>query len=380
MATTGATGSNGYATAVPATNDQVTEQCYQWLNTESGVNANFTLVATTSMRLNEHYYNYGGTVQSSATTPFSGATGVGVGTKVSPNYRPTTCTTGVAYWATDEGEWDSTNGATPDGQLYTCTATNTWTLSYTPYTYPHPLTAGDDATPPVPGDSGTLAASSESYTTLTLDWTEADDAVTAQSSLQYEVRRSLSNNIGTVANAEANGTIAQAYTADIDTANITGLSPATTYYFTVIVKDAAGNREVYDTVSATTLTDSTAPTPGNSGTITTASVSTASLTLNWTAATDAVTAQASLQYEVCRSTSNNVSDVTNCELRTIIQSFTANIVTLPVTALTCGTNYYFNVVVRDASLNKQAYTAKSQATSACPTTGKAGKLKGRGGR
>jgi hypothetical protein len=53
--------------------------------------------------------------------------------------RPGTCTTGVAYWATNEGEWNSTNGATADGRLYKCTSTNTWTLYYTPYTYPHPL-------------------------------------------------------------------------------------------------------------------------------------------------------------------------------------------------------------------------------------------------
>lgn len=88
---------------------------------------------------------------------FDGTTGVGVGPIAS---RPATCifneTTGVgpAYWATDEGEWDSTNGATPDGKMYTCTADDTWTPRYgdpgnangehgatagLPYPFPHPL-------------------------------------------------------------------------------------------------------------------------------------------------------------------------------------------------------------------------------------------------
>ena len=69
-------------------------------------------------------------------TSFNGTTGVGVGTLAA---RPSSCTTGVAYWATDQGEWDSTHGGN-DGQLYKCTSTNTWTLYYIPYTYPHPLT------------------------------------------------------------------------------------------------------------------------------------------------------------------------------------------------------------------------------------------------
>ena len=55
---------------------------------------------------------------------FDGTTGVGVGLR---SARPATCTKGVGYWATDEG------------RLYRATATNTWTLYYTPYTYPHPL-------------------------------------------------------------------------------------------------------------------------------------------------------------------------------------------------------------------------------------------------
>jgi len=58
---------------------------------------------------------------------------------------PDTCTTGVGYWATNQSCDDLTGmvGANPttpiSGTLYKCTATNTWTAYYTPYTYPHPL-------------------------------------------------------------------------------------------------------------------------------------------------------------------------------------------------------------------------------------------------
>ena len=78
-----------------------------------------------------------------------GTRGVGVGPISS---RPSTCAVGVAWWATDQGEWDSTHSGA-DGQLYTCTSTNQWSLYYTPYQYPHPLVSGASVTiipPPVP--------------------------------------------------------------------------------------------------------------------------------------------------------------------------------------------------------------------------------------
>lgn len=98
------------------------------------------------MQANRDWYNaVSANAQTSTSTPFNGTTGMGFGTKVN---RPTTCTTnasesggGVGYFATDEG---------PQGTLYRCSATNTWTLHYQPYTYPHPLQTGGGGIPPRP--------------------------------------------------------------------------------------------------------------------------------------------------------------------------------------------------------------------------------------
>jgi hypothetical protein len=86
------------------------------------------------IQANRDYYQGGVVAQSSSSSPFSGATGTGFGTLAN---RPTTCTTnsvesggGVGYFATDDGD---------QGTLYRCSATDTWTEHYTPYTYPHPL-------------------------------------------------------------------------------------------------------------------------------------------------------------------------------------------------------------------------------------------------
>jgi hypothetical protein len=68
---------------------------------------------------------------------FDDATGMSVGPKAQM-LASTPTLRGVGWWVTDEGEWNSTNGATPDGQLYTWTGTQ-WQLKYTPYPYPHPL-------------------------------------------------------------------------------------------------------------------------------------------------------------------------------------------------------------------------------------------------
>jgi hypothetical protein len=112
---------------------------YTFLNRKGG--AQFDTAAGSQLRVpsdiveNREFYN--------ESPAFTGATGVGVGALAG---RPTSCTTGVGYWAMDRGEWNLTNGSAPDGQFYKCTAPNTWTLTYTPYNYPHPLQFGAPAT------------------------------------------------------------------------------------------------------------------------------------------------------------------------------------------------------------------------------------------
>jgi hypothetical protein len=85
------------------------------------------------------------------TSSFNGSSGTGSGPLAN---RPASCTPGVAYWATDQGEWNSLTPG-PDGQLYKCSAQNSWSLYYRPYQYPHPLqqgSAGSGAGPTAPGN------------------------------------------------------------------------------------------------------------------------------------------------------------------------------------------------------------------------------------
>jgi hypothetical protein len=103
------------------------EPIYAWNNLLNGAQSNTTVLEATDIVLaNRDYYNF--------ETSFDGTRGIGVGILAS---RPTTCTPGVGYWATDQGTWNTTGAS---GQLYKCTSPNTWTLFYEPYTYPHPLT------------------------------------------------------------------------------------------------------------------------------------------------------------------------------------------------------------------------------------------------
>ena len=247
------------------------------------------------------------------------------------------------------------------------------------------LTSSDVVTPTA-GNSGALTASNITTSGVTINWTKATDNVSSQANLKYLVYYSTSNNIATVANAEANGTAFGAYTSDISLKNITGLIANTTYYFNVIVRDEAGNKSAYTSISQSTLTSSdvVAPTAGNSGALTASNITTSGVTINWAKATDNVSSQANLQYLVYYSTSNNIATVANAEANgTAFGAYTNDISLKAITGLSAATTYYFNVIVKDEAGNKTAYTGTSQATLAAadvtaPVAGAGGALSASG--
>ena len=117
------------------------ENSYWWNN--RGGTGNLATINIDSINITENinfWAQRAGVFNGSGNTNNGGGVGCGILAN-----RPTTCTTGVAYWATNQSCTDMTdmvgvNPATPiSGTLYKCTATDTWTEYYEPYTYPHPL-------------------------------------------------------------------------------------------------------------------------------------------------------------------------------------------------------------------------------------------------
>jgi hypothetical protein len=134
---------------------QVLQPIYVWGNTKNGnlcpsvggASCAYTTINTVPTQTDRDIYSQQGVAGTDGKT-----SGVGVGTAL-----PATCTTnlnetggGVGFWKTNEGSWNTLLSANTSGRLYRCSATNTWTLHYTPFTYPHPLavSGGGSSGPP----------------------------------------------------------------------------------------------------------------------------------------------------------------------------------------------------------------------------------------
>jgi hypothetical protein len=134
---------------------QALEPVYEWADAYSPVPNNPSSIWSQNGPgdiQNQDYYL--GTSNSGSPIAFNGTVGVGAGAL---SARPSNCTTGVAYWATDQGNWNQ-SGSGGQGVLYQCSSANTWTLYYTPFTYPHPLAQGSTSQATAPDPPSNLAA------------------------------------------------------------------------------------------------------------------------------------------------------------------------------------------------------------------------------
>lgn len=106
---------------------------------------------------------------------------------------------------------------------------------------------------PVPGNGGLLIITGTTANSLQFQWMRAASPYYSQTVLQYKVVRSDSNNISTVSEAQANGTLVQDWTTDLDTVTVGSLSSGTTYYVNVLVRDPRQVMAAYVRTSASTL-------------------------------------------------------------------------------------------------------------------------------
>ncbi len=151
---------------------------------------------------------------------FNGTVGTGWGTLAN---RPASCTTGVGYFATDQGSWNSTGA---DGLLYKCGQANVWTLYYTPLAHPHPLItgAGSDTTPPTDPSSLAVNPAGSSNTVIAVTFVGSTDA----NPITY---------LGESCIGGACVNFAQVATSSTTTMNFSGMTPGTTYRLRVRATD-----------------------------------------------------------------------------------------------------------------------------------------------
>lgn len=117
---------------------QALEPVYEWMDawaSDGSSNNSFAGFQDGGITQNQDAYLWCNSISNSGCTNFNGTAGVGSGPLAS---RPATCTAGVGYFATDQGAWN-TSGSGGQGLLYTCGLSNSWSLAYTPFAYPHPL-------------------------------------------------------------------------------------------------------------------------------------------------------------------------------------------------------------------------------------------------
>ena len=197
---------------------------------------------------------------------FTGATGMGCGPTAAglcttPVARPATCTAGPTTnspyntpGSPGVGYWD--NSTTP-GKLYVCTATNTWTPYYTPYTYPHPLVGGAAPTIVIPTVTTTTA------TSITTTTASSGGTVTSNGGDPNGIS---SEGVCYATTANPTSPCTSNGTASPFTSSISGLTTNTLYHYRAFAANTAGtgfgSDLTFTTLSNGAVPPSFSPAPG----------------------------------------------------------------------------------------------------------------------
>jgi hypothetical protein len=135
----------------------------------------------------------------------------------------------------------------------------------------------------------------------------------------------------------------------------------TGYWYQVRARNHIGDSDPLSTGSAAMVAP---PVAGGGGTLAFSNVTSASIQVSWTKATDNASAQSVLQYKVVRSSTNNIQTVADAQGNgALVMDWTTDVATASATGLSAGTAYWFNVLVRDAVGNTGGYSSSSQSTT-----------------
>ena len=113
-----------------------------------------------------------------------------------------------------------------------------------------------DTTAPTP--VGALMFSDVEGQSLSTSWSASSDDTTTTEALQYKLLYSTQDNMTSIADAEANGSLAMDWSTNTLTNTVSSLTEGVTYYFAVLVRDAAGNKSMY-TLASQATTPATPP-------------------------------------------------------------------------------------------------------------------------
>lgn len=216
-----------------------------------------------------------------------------------------------------------------------------------------PDTSAVDQHPPT--FAGVVSVDTLMLTSAKLHWLAGSDDITSTANLIYAVR------YGTTVTAATTGSELVCSTPGATSVIVPGLTPGTLYYFGVRARDGAGNEDSNIlTVSATTLAPDTTP-PTFAGIATLDGATPTSLTASWVAATDAVTPQNAITYDLCWATSSGAC--TGSNFTTMASSIPGGL-SLTIPGLAPGMTYYACVRARDQAGNEDAnnVTASSSTT------------------